>query len=114
MTNRSPVLVLAALALASYSFAQNATGTIDGRVSDTSGAAVPGASVTVENTATNVKLTSPTNSEGRFYQRYLLPGTYNVVVEKAGFARYVQSGIQLDIEQTITLAVSMKVGDVAT
>ncbi len=81
--NRCLAVIAAALALASYGFAQNATGTIDGRVTDASGASVPGAAVTVENTATNVKLASPTNSEGRFYQRYLLPGTYNVTVVSA-------------------------------
>ena len=106
--------VAAVLALTAYAFAQNATGTIDGRVTDSSGAAIPGAIVTVENTATNVKLTTPTNGEGRFYQRYLLPGIYNVAVEKAGFERYVRAGIQLDIEQTVTLKVPMKVGDVST
>ena len=111
---RSLALVLAVLVLATYGFAQNATGTIDGRVLDASGAAVPGATVTIENTATNVKLTTPTNNEGRFYQRYLLPGTYNVTVEKGGFSKYIQSGLALDIEQTITLAIPMKVGDVAT
>ena len=107
-------LITAALGLAAFAFGQNATGTIDGRVTDATGAAVPGATVTVENTATNVKLTTPTNSEGRFYQRYLPPGVYNVSIEKVGFDRYVQSGVQLDIEQTITLSIPMKVGDVAT
>jgi hypothetical protein len=111
--NRCLAATAALLAFASLGFAQNATGTIDGHVTDPSGAAVPGATVTVENAATNVKLSSPTNSEGRFYQRYLLPGNYNLTVEKNGFERYVQTGIQLDIEQTITLPVLMKVGDVA-
>jgi len=112
--NRCLALAVAVLSLASYVSAQTATGTIDGRVTDASGAAVPGASVTVENVATNVKQTSPTNAEGRFYQRYLLPGTYRVTIEKTGFERYVQSGVILDIEQTVTLTIPMKVGDVAT
>lgn len=111
---RCLALVSAVLVLATYGFAQNATGTIDGKVADASGAAIPGASVTIENTATNVKLTAPTNGEGRFYQRYLAPGTYTVTVEKAGFTKYVQSNVQLDIEQTITLAIPLQVGSVAT
>jgi Carboxypeptidase regulatory-like domain len=112
MMNRCLALVIATCALATYGLAQNATGTIDGRVSDSSGSAVPGAVVTIENIATNVKLTNPTNSEGRFYQRYLPPGNYNVTVEKTGFERYIQTNIQLDIEQTISLVIPMKVGDV--
>jgi len=111
---RCLALVSAVLVLATYGSAQNATGTIDGKVADASGAAIPGASVTIENVATNVKLTAPTNGEGRFYQRYLAPGTYTVTAEKAGFTKYVQSNIQLDIEQTITLAIPLQVGNVAT
>ncbi len=112
--NRSLALVIASFALAANLYAQNATGTIDGRVSDSSGSAIPGATVTVENTATNVKLTNTTNSDGRFVQRYLQPGTYAVSAEKIGFDRYVQNNIQLDIEQTITLVIPLKVGDVKT
>src|ERR1700688_3663175 len=106
--------LIAAVFFASSAFAQNATGTLDGRVNDASGSAVPGATVTIENQATNVRQVTPTNTEGRFYQRYLLPGTYNETVEKAGFQKYVQSGILLDIAQTIGLNVDLKVGDVAT
>lgn len=94
--------------------AQNATGTIDGRVLDSTGSAVPGATVTVVNQATNVKQTIPTNSEGRFYQRYLLPGTYNVTVEKPGFDKYAQNDILLDVAQTISLNIALRVGNVAT
>jgi hypothetical protein len=111
---RCLALVSAVLVLATYCFAQNATGTIDGRVVDASDAAVPGATVIIENSATNVKLTTRTNGEGRFLQRYLLPATYTLTVEKTGFQKYIQSGILLDVEQTITIPVPMKVGDVAT
>jgi hypothetical protein len=111
---RCLALVSALLVLATYSFAQNATGTIDGRVTDASGAAIPAAAITIENTATNIKLATRTNGEGRFLQRYLLPGTYTLTVEKSGFQRYIQTGILLDVEQTITIPVPMKVGDVST
>ena len=94
--------------------AQNATGTIDGRVGDASGAPVPGAVVTVENQATNIHWSLTTNSEGRFYQRYLQPGTYRVTAEKNGFQKYIQSDILLDVEQTVTLSIPLRVGDVTT
>jgi hypothetical protein len=111
---RSLCIVAAVVACASLAFGQNATGTIDGRVLDTTGSAVPGATVTIQNQATNVKQSIPTTSDGRFYQRYLLPGTYNLTVEKAGFDKYVQNGILLDVAQTISLDVSMRVGNVST
>ena len=111
---RSLCVVTAVFACASLAFGQNATGTIAGRVLDTTGSAVPGANVTIQNQATNVKQTNPTNAEGRFYQQYLLPGTYNVTVEKAGFQKYVQNNILLDVQQTISLNIDLKVGDVST
>ena len=107
------VLMLAALATLGV-YAQSATGTLDGRVIDPQGAAIPNAKITVENKATNVKLPNSTTPEGRFYQRYLLPGTYSVTVEAPGFQKYVQSGIVLDVEQTIGLTVSMRVGDLSS
>jgi Carboxypeptidase regulatory-like domain/TonB dependent receptor len=112
--NRWLALVIAPFVLAAYGFAQNATGTIEGLVSDASGSAVVGATVTVENIATNVKLTTPTNAAGRFYVRYLAPGTYSVTVEQIGFEKYIQTNILLDIEQTISLTIPLKVGDVKT
>jgi len=83
-------------------------------VTDASGAAIPGASVTIENQATNVRQTQQTNSEGRFYQRYLATGKYSVTVQRTGFQKYVQSNLQLDVEQTITLAIPMQVGEVTS
>ncbi len=112
--NRFLTLVLAAFVFASSAFCQNATGTIEGRVTDASGAAIPGAAVTVENQSTNVKLTQQTNSEGRFYQRYLATGKYNVTVQKTGFQKYVQTQLQLDVEQTVSLVIPMKVGEVTS
>src|ERR1035438_1491140 len=67
-------LATALFMLSSYAIAQNATGTLDGCVTDASNAAVPGAAMTVENQVINVHWRLTTNSEGRFYQRYLQPG----------------------------------------
>jgi hypothetical protein len=112
--NRFLTLVIGALVFTFAAFAQNAAGTLDGRVVDSSGGAIAGARVTIENQATNVKLRIPTNADGRFYQRYLIPGTYTVSVEHPGFEKYVQTGILLDVEQTIALSIPMKIGDVTT
>jgi hypothetical protein len=110
--NRSLTFAVLLSVFSSYGLAQNATGTIGGRVTDATGAAIAGAAVVVENIATNVKLNDITNSEGRFYQRYLAPGTYTVTVEKTGFERYIQTNIQVDIEQTVSLVLPLKIGDV--
>lgn len=105
---------LATLLLAS-AYAQTATGILDGRVTDSSGASIPSAKVIVENQDTGTasqELT--TNAEGRFYQSFLLPGSYRITVEKAGFAKYVQSSIKINVQQTVTLDIQMKVGDLTT
>ena len=109
------ILILCTLLLcAAVALAQTATGTIDGTVTDPSGSVIAGAKVTVENTATNIRRTMLSLGDGRFYQRYLLPGSYTVTVEKAGFQKQVETGVQLDVEQTITLPVQLRVGDLAT
>jgi len=112
--NRFKRVVIAALLCAGWAFAQNATGTIDGRVTDASNAAVPGARVTIENQATNVHWSMVTNSEGRFYQRYLQPGSYRVTVEQTGFQKYIQNDILLDVEQIVSLTLPLKVGEIST
>lgn len=107
-------IVLTAILFTGWAAAQNATGTLDGRVADSSGAAVPGANVTVANQATNVHWSLTTNAEGRFYQRYLQPGLYSVTVEKGGFKKYLQRDILLDVEQTVSLNIPLEVGEVTT
>ncbi len=95
-------------------WAQAPTGTITGRVTDGSGAAVPGAKITLEVETTGFKQTQTADANGRFVQTSLLPGVYRVTGEKAGFSKYVTSGIDLDASQTVTIDIAFKVGDVAT
>ena len=104
----------ATLLLACSVWGQNAAGTLSGTVADSSGSVITSASVTIENIATNVKRTIPTNGEGRFYHRYVQPGLYTLTVEKPGFQKHIQTGIQIDVEQTINLTIALKVGDVST
>jgi len=94
--------------------AQTATGIIQGHVYDASGAAVPEAKMTVENTATGVKLTSTTNNTGFFSQAYLIPGEYKLTTEKTGFDKNVTTDIRVSLQQTIDLNISLKVGQVST
>lgn len=112
--HRSFRLVTAAIVFACLSFAQTPTGVLDGRVNDASGAAVSGASVAIENQNTGARQDMTTNSEGRFYQGFVQPGVYKVTVDKPGFQKYVQSDIRINVQQTITLDVNMRVGDVAS
>jgi hypothetical protein len=94
-------------------FAQaGATGTILGTVTDTSGAIVPNAKVTVTNTATNVEFRTTTSSSGDFNAPSLNPGPYKVTVEGQGFEKYVTSGIVLTVNQKVRVDAALKPGAV--
>src|SRR5690242_10336410 len=100
------VCVLAATAKAQTS------GEITGLVTDSSGAAVTGASVTVTNKATGAMRKATTNSEGLYTFPSLLPGTYELKVEQAGFKMARLDNITLEVQQTARLDVTMEVGAV--
>lgn len=110
---RSLILCAVAIMLCSSAAGQTATGILQGRVSDATGAAVPEASVAIVNERTGVRQALVTNQEGRFVQPYLL-GDYRVTVEKPGFEKYVSSGIRVNVQQTVALDIPLKVGEVTT
>jgi len=91
---------------------QTSSGRVLGTVTDTQGAAIAGAKISVVNTATNVVSETVTNSEG-YYQVLELPiGTYKVTVEHAGFANVVTAPTVLEINQSLRVDVHMKPGSV--
>jgi hypothetical protein len=95
---------------AAVATAQVDTGTIAGRVQDTSRAVIADAKVTVTNLATNTREGTLTGSNGAFLAPLLKVGTYSVTVEKPGFQKYVQSGIQVDVQSRVELDVTLQVG----
>src|SRR5437899_3437454 len=103
------------LALAAPAFAQSqaANGSIEGTVTDSSGAVLPGVTVTVTNLDTGLERTIVTNEKG-LYRAPLLPlGTYRVVAELQGFKRFEQSGIKLSVGQSAVVNVAMGVGTIS-
>jgi len=93
--------------------AQAANGNIEGIVRDTTGAALPGVSVTVTNMDTGTARTSITNDEG-VYRAVLLPlGRYRVTAELQGFKTFEQQGVTLSAGQTALINVELGVGSVS-
>ena len=88
------------------------SGDITGLVSDASGAAVTGASVTVTNKATGASRNVITNNEGLYAFPSLLPGVYELKVEQSGFKTTRLDNIRLEVQQTARLDVRMEVGTV--
>ncbi|HYZ87386.1 MAG TPA: TonB-dependent receptor [Bryobacteraceae bacterium] len=100
------------IACAFVSIAQDARGTLLGRVTDAQGASLPGVAVKVVNNATQVAVSPTTNAEGNFVAPYLLPGLYTVTVEMTGFKKFVQNDVQLRVNDQVELNVQLQVGDV--
>jgi hypothetical protein len=92
--------------------AQAAFGTILGTVTDTTGAVVPGAAVTVTNTGTNLASHVISDDHGRYVAASLIPGTYAVQVEKAGFQKVIQQGIILSVGASVVADETLPVGKV--
>ncbi|HMF61532.1 MAG TPA: carboxypeptidase-like regulatory domain-containing protein, partial [Vicinamibacterales bacterium] len=90
--------------------AQESRGTLQGRVIDTSGAAVPGASVEVLNLATGVAATTTTNEQGGYRVAFLNPGIYRVTVSLTGFGKFISDKIELHVADVLTVDATLKVG----
>jgi hypothetical protein len=107
------VLLLFALALALFCSTQTfagVTASISGTVTDSTGAAVVGATVTAINVDTGVTTTQQTNGQG-FYSFQSLPlGKYNIRVELKGFKSYQQTGLVLDVNSALVVDVPLQVG----
>ncbi|HEX6504277.1 MAG TPA: TonB-dependent receptor [Terriglobales bacterium] len=91
-------------------YAQQATASVNGTVNDPSGALVAGAKVTLKNFNTNVARVMKTNKDGEYLFTSIPIGTYELTVEQPGFAKYVQTGITLQINENARQNVSLKVG----
>lgn len=113
MKRAFPLFSLAVFGLiifGSVARAQEATGKIVGTIYDEQGAVIPGAKVTVSNTATGVTSTGVTNNEGYFEVPSLPIGTYNVTVEQPGFVKVVTQAKKLEINQTLRFNITLKIG----
>jgi len=108
------VMVLLAIALFSPTplLAQEARGTITGKVRDASQSVVPGAAVKITNVAMGTTVSVATNDAGLYQAPYLIPGAYQITVEVRGFKKYVRDGVLLRVNDTIEIDVALEVGDV--
>ncbi len=116
MSNRKLALGVVSLLLvaAAIGWGQSYTAAVRGIVTDASGAAVPGAKVTVTEVERNVPHATTTDEAGRYFVTALPPGSYSLTVEASGFRKHTQSGLTLAVQQQATINVELRVGDVST
>ncbi|MBV8629702.1 MAG: TonB-dependent receptor, partial [Silvibacterium sp.] len=109
------VLVAAlALLLSTASHAQAVYGTIFGSVTDNTGAAIPGATITITDTNKGTSVTATANAAGEFTIGHLIPDTYDVSVTNAGFKTFESKGLQVYADQSIKVEAKMEVGAAST
>src|SRR5579863_1958705 len=106
-------LFMLSLSLTSFLFGQAGRGAISGVVTDSSGAIIPGATVTATETATGTKLGAVTTAAGIYSFASLSPGTYEVTASQTGFDTTVRKGVIVTVDQSTTANISMKVGSVS-
>jgi hypothetical protein len=103
---RLTILLCLALSISHVAaIAQSAFGSISGTVTDPSGAAIPGAHVTVTNEATSTQQSTETKGAGEFVFPSLLPATYTVTAEKNGFKKLEKTGAVLVASQRLSVGV---------
>src|SRR2546425_4573137 len=103
------LVMLAQLIAGSIAWGQ-ATTSIRGTVTDSSGGYVGGASVTLTNPESKIARTATTGDDGGYQFLFLPPGTYTLDVAATGFQKYEQTGLQLLVNTPVTVNVQLKVG----
>jgi hypothetical protein len=104
---------VAILALSAASSLRAQTlGEITGRISDPTGAAVPVANITLTNVATNAVRNSISTESGDYTFPSVAPGFYNVKTEHAGFKTASSTNVEVQVQQTVRLDITLQVGQV--
>src|SRR5438445_9372977 len=107
-TLASAVAVMAALG--GVAAAQGTTGSISGFVTDTTSAALPGATVTVRQVETDQKRVVVTDAAGRYRVQALAPGKYELTVELQGFRTAQYPSLSLSVGQDAAVNIQMQLG----
>src|SRR4030095_13747045 len=106
----SALLVAFALAMTGLATAQERFGTLQGRVTDQQGAAVPGVTVTMTNVQTGAARTFVSDTNGQYIAADLTPGRYNVKFELTGFAPVERADVQVLLGRSFDVDAQMRVG----
>src|SRR6185295_8237920 len=107
------VLLLLHMPLGYAALAQVNAASLTGLITDTTGAVVPGATITATNTATNVEQTTKSDSSGYFTFPSLPIGVYQFTVEMQGFKKSIRNGVALQVGQKARIDFALEIGQVS-
>lgn len=105
-------LVVVVFAPVVRSYGQAVGASLNGEITDPTGAAIPGASIALRNVGTGLTLKATSAGDGAYRIAPLPPGTYELTVEASGFQRYLQQGIVITVDTSVTQNVTMTTGSV--
>jgi hypothetical protein len=108
--SRCLILLALAIGVSTLAWAQLYTGTVTGAVTDPSGAVIPIAHVRLVDAQKGYSFTAETDSTGRYLFRSVPPGVYIISVEAHGFQIQQEGGVNIDVNQNVSVNFSMKVG----
>jgi Carboxypeptidase regulatory-like domain len=108
------VITLLLLSLYSNAFAQQPVGSIEGTITDQTGAVVTNAQIKITEKATARQISANTNADGFFVVRALLPGLYSVRIESSGFSPAVFENVTVLVGQVANVSTSLQVGTTST
>ena len=94
-------------------FGQIGTSTLTGRVTDTTGAVIPGVEITVVQVQTNFTFTALSNNEGLYRVQSLQPGQYRITFEAQGFRRMLRENVELRTGDTLAVDATLEIGSVS-
>src|SRR5437868_12835077 len=109
------VLILTACALSITAIqmqGQAVNGTLLGSLTDSSGAVVPGAQVTITEVGTGIPHSTQSNASGNYVFPNLPPGNYNVTSEAHGFKKEIRPDVRVDVNSTVRVDMTMQLGAV--
>src|SRR5437867_2019402 len=112
MTKRYLAVVWLFVSVSAGLWAQEA-GSIQGRVVDPQGAAVPAVKVTIEQVGTQIARSNTTSSEGLYSFANVAVGSYNVTAEASGFKKVAVPNVKVEVAQRVLLDLNLEIGTLA-
>lgn len=96
--------------MAGITRAQAIKGTLLGTITDTAGAAAPGATITITETRTNISSTTTANESGNYVFSNIQDGTYRVEATLSGFKKLIQDSVEVRVNTTVRVDLALEVG----